>query len=100
VSVDWHTRHEDVVAALGRLRSPDTVEALYHATQWIPEYLDYDETRALAMKAIRALAKIPGYRAERALIRVLDSEDELLQEMARYQLQKRRRRDATPSSGP
>jgi hypothetical protein len=90
VSADWHMMHEDVVAALARLRCPDTVDALYHATQWVPEYLHYDEDRALAMKAIRALAKIPDDRAEQALIRVLDSDDELVREKARHQLEKRR----------
>src|SRR5882724_1288541 len=76
-SADWHSRHEDVVTALGKLQAPDSVEALYRATQWIPEYLEFDESRALAMKAIRALGRIPGREAEQALEAVLHSESEM-----------------------
>ena len=37
VEADWHVRHEDVVSALDKLRTPGTVEALFRATQWIPK---------------------------------------------------------------
>ena len=59
-SADWHHKHEDVVSALGQLRSPAAVEALYHAAWWVPDYLDFDESRALAVKAIWALGGTPG----------------------------------------
>ncbi|MFD5103330.1 hypothetical protein [Streptomyces albidochromogenes] len=36
------------------------------ATRWIPEYLDFDEFRALAVKAIWALGAIPGPEARDA----------------------------------
>src|SRR5215467_7106100 len=45
VEADWHERHEDVVSALDELRSPDSVEALFRATQWIPKSLEYDDSR-------------------------------------------------------
>jgi hypothetical protein len=88
-SVDWHSKHEDVVTALGKLQTPDAVEALYQATRWIPEYLGFDETRALAMKAIRALGRLPGREAEQALERVLHSDSEMLQARARVELERR-----------
>ena len=72
---DWHQRHEDVVSRLGKYKSPTAVDALYRLTQWIPDYLDYDESRALAQKAIRALGGIPGPEAEQALARVVEDMD-------------------------
>ncbi|TWJ07767.1 hypothetical protein LX16_4929 [Stackebrandtia albiflava] len=75
---DWHHSHEDVVSVLGRLRHPDTIDAIFRATQWIPRYLDYDESRALATKAIWALSYMPGTRAHNALCSLLESEDQIL----------------------
>ncbi|MGJ6966501.1 HEAT repeat domain-containing protein [Streptosporangium sp. G11] len=86
---DWHKKHEDVVSNLGKLKAPAAVEALYHATQWIPDYLDYDDDRTLASKAIWALGGTPGPEAERALVRLADSENEMLKEEAGYQLERR-----------
>ncbi|MFD7498065.1 hypothetical protein ACFV8T_38015 [Streptomyces sp. NPDC059832] len=60
---DWHRRHEDIVSMLGKLRSPRTVPTLVLATRWVPEHLDWDENRALAVKAIWALGAIPGAEA-------------------------------------
>ncbi len=89
-SADWHVTHEDVVTALGRLRSPEAVDVLYAATQWVPEYLEFDEDRMLARKAIRALGSIPGEAAERALQRVVGSADDILRRRAEEQLERRR----------
>jgi hypothetical protein len=88
-SAEWHVCHEDVITALGSLNSPAAVNALYQATQWIPSYLDYDETRALAVKAIRALGRIPGVEAERALRRLVDSDDSIISERAKRELARR-----------
>jgi hypothetical protein len=86
---DWHTRHEELVSILGKYKSPATVDALYHATQWIPEYLDYDDARALAHKAIWALGGTPGPEATEALTRLLTDKDEDLHEPAAQQLRRR-----------
>ncbi|MEV6304303.1 HEAT repeat domain-containing protein [Actinoplanes sp. NPDC051861] len=89
VTADWHEKHEDVVSAIGGLHDPCTVSQLFEATQFIPDYLDYDESRALARKAIWALGSIPGRDAEKALIRLLGSDDEILREEAQGQLGRR-----------
>lgn len=89
-SEDWHFKHEDVVTLLGRLRSPGAIDALYEAAQWVPEYLDFDENRALANKAVRALGAIPGERAEEALKRLLGSDAEVIRNQAAAQLDRRR----------
>ncbi|MGW3653677.1 HEAT repeat domain-containing protein [Streptomyces sp. NPDC000878] len=57
-AANWHQSHEDIVSALAKLRTPRGIEALYQATQWVPEYLDYDDSRALATKAIWGLAPL------------------------------------------
>lgn len=89
-SADWHHSHEEVVTALGRLRTPAAVDALFQATQWIPGYLDFDESRALATKAIWALGRTPGPEAEQALIRLLNDDDETIRDEASAQLDRRR----------
>jgi hypothetical protein len=89
VDLDWHYSHEDVVSALDHLRTPDAVDALFRATQWIPKSLEYDDTRALAVKAIWALGKIPGTEAEAKLEMLARSEDAILRQSAVDQLELR-----------
>jgi hypothetical protein len=85
---DWHQRHEDVATALGKLRSPDEVDALAHLTGWVPAYLEFDDARALAVKAIWALGGIGGDAARSALESLASSECGILAENATAQLQK------------
>jgi len=89
-AADWHRTHEDVVTILGRLRNPEAVEALMGAAHWVPRYLDFDESRALAIKAVRALGAIPGQRAENALAQLSESEIEPVRAVASAQLERRR----------
>ena len=91
VDVDWHYSHEDVVSALETWPTPDTVEALFRATQWIPKSLEYDDSRALAVKAIWALGKIPGAEAETKLEALARSDNAILRKTAEEQLERRRR---------
>ncbi len=89
VEADWHFRHEDVVSALDDLRSPSAVTALSRATQWIPEYLDFDEYRALAVKAIWALGKLPGEDVESKLQALALSDNPILKKNALNRLERR-----------
>jgi hypothetical protein len=91
VEADWHFSHEDVVDALDELRTTDAVEALYRATQWIPKSLEYDDSRALAVKAIWALGKLPGNDAEAKLEALAHSNHAILQKAAEEQLERRRK---------
>jgi HEAT repeat protein len=88
-SANWHHKHEDAASALGKLRTPGAVDALYEMTQWVPEYLDFEESRALATKAIWALAGTPGPEAEQALTRLIGSDDEIVRVGAEAQLKRR-----------
>jgi len=84
--MDWHLKHEDVMAGLGELRSPLAIDALLDATWWVPQYLDFDESRALARKAIWALGAVPGPEARQALAGLLDSDSSIVREEAKAQL--------------
>ena len=87
----WHISHEDVISALGSLKTPKAVEALRGATKWIPDYLDYDENRALAVKAIWALGSIEGLEAEAALSELMHDPDPILASNATKQMKRRRK---------
>lgn len=89
IDVDWHSSHEDVVSALQTWPLADNVEALFRATQWIPTALEYDDNRALAVKAIWALGKIPGPEAEMKLEALARSDDAILRANAANQLTRR-----------
>ena len=86
-SAEWHHSHEDVVWYLGNYQSPEVVEALIASTEWVPDYLDFDENRASARKAIWELGKQPGERARQALGGIARTATGLLQEDARKQLE-------------
>lgn len=54
----WHETHEDVVTAIGTLKSPKSIDTLVRtATTHFP-YRDYDEFNSLGVKCVYALAKI------------------------------------------
>jgi HEAT repeat protein len=89
---DWHQRHEDVASALGEVHSPVTVDALVHLAHWVPGYLEFDDARALAVKAIWALGGIRGEAARRALTSLASSPCGIVAENAVAQLRSRRRR--------
>ena len=83
---DWHRRHEDVVTALDQLLDTRAIEALHRATLKHHPYLDYDDTRALADKAIWALARLGDARADRILWSLAESAEPVVREHAREQL--------------
>ncbi|WP_328391441.1 HEAT repeat domain-containing protein [Nocardia sp. NBC_00416] len=90
VGADWHESHENIVTLLERIASPSSVPALRYAAEYVPEYLEYDENRAMARKAVHALRKIPGAAAEAAMVELLDSDSEVVRDIAAKQLVRRR----------
>jgi HEAT repeat protein len=89
-SADWHQAHEDVVGALGRLERPEAVDALVHLAVWVPDYLAWDESRALAKNAIWALGGIRDRGADDALASLAVSDDPIVAAGAREQIERRR----------
>lgn len=57
-TASWHERHEDVVDALAKLKSPTSVDALFNAALTRHAYRDYDESETLAVKVTWALRRI------------------------------------------
>ena len=86
---DWHQRHEDVVTALGELHDPRTTETLYQAALKTPGYLEYDDSRALAVKAIWALGRLQDSMADEKLRALAESGDPIVKEEAAKQLRRR-----------
>jgi len=67
---DWHTRHEDVIAALDELlkmKAAVSAEVLYRAALSKYPYRDYDEAEALGVKCIWALGHL---RTREAVLRL------------------------------
>lgn len=91
VTANWHQQHENIVSMLGGLKDPGAAAALHCAATWVPAYLDWDENRALAVKAIWGLGGTPGTEAEQALLRLRKDKDEIVQEEAEEQLRRRNR---------
>jgi hypothetical protein len=87
---DWHFKHEDVVTALGQLRDKRAVDSLYRSALKLHPYLDFDETRALAVKAIWALGQIPDISADVKLQLLAQSDEKILRNEALNQLRRRR----------
>jgi hypothetical protein len=88
VSEVWHFSHEDVVEALQELgsKTQKVADALYSATQIVPGYLEYDESRALAVKAIWALGKFNSDIGDKKLSELSISNEALLRIEADRQL--------------
>lgn len=86
---EWHERHEDAVSALGDLNSREAVDALLHSARHIPKYLKFDESRALAVKAIWALGRISGSEADAALNELINDTDPILADAAAEQMKRR-----------
>ena len=72
--------------ALGEIGSSTSVEALVHLAEWVPEYLMFDDSRALARKAIWSLGSIGGDKARRALASLTELTSGIVAEGARAQL--------------
>lgn len=83
---DWHTAHEDIVGAIRKVGGVGCVQALGVAARWVPKYLEYDESRSLAVKAIRALGDIGGDEAVSLLRDLSKSTSDILRREARREL--------------
>lgn len=63
----WHYKHEDIAMLLKQIKSPQTVDSLYNATEMQFEYLGYDDTYQFARKCIKALSAIGDENATNKL---------------------------------
>jgi len=85
---DWHHEHEEVAWVLGGPlgRADGVVDALVHLATWVPDYLDFDEARALGTKSVWSLYKIHTPEARHALTILADDPDPIVSAKARKRL--------------
>lgn len=86
---DWHEQHENIAMLLQRLKSPKSVDYLYNAVNKKYSYLEYDDSYALAVKCIWALGDIGNEEAKEYLKKLLTSENEIIVENAKKQLERK-----------
>ena len=63
----WHEQHENIAGIFQFLKSPQSIESLYKTAITQFEYLDYDESYALAVKCIWALGDINTIESKKKL---------------------------------
>lgn len=63
----FHQAHENIASALDDLRDPRSIPALLRLAATVPDYLAWDENRALARKAIFGLGNLQTAQADAAL---------------------------------
>lgn len=83
---DWHHSHEDSVTALDGLRASEAIEPLFRATLIRHDYLEFDQSRALAIKAIYALSHINDPAASEKLRVLAASNDPIVANKAKQRL--------------
>jgi hypothetical protein len=83
---EWHERHEDIASILQEAKSARSVEALFKATNLKLDYLDYDDSHALAVKCIWALGEIGNDEAKEKLQVLSKSNNEIISDNAKQQI--------------
>ena len=86
---DWHKCHEDVIWALDQLRTVKAIEAFVFSTRVRWPYLDFDDARALAVKAIWGLGNLGDTSADANLRLIADQADGVVRDNALKQLARR-----------
>lgn len=89
---NWHWSHEAIVSALQDCEFEDErcIDALFHLAQFVPAYLEFDDARALAVKAIWAIGGIAGDLSDSRLEALAQSSSPRLKQVAEEQLSRRR----------
>lgn len=88
LSVEWHREHENIAMLLQQLKAPRSVESLYNAALTKYEYLNFDDSYALAVKCIWALGDINTDLSRGMLDKLSKSENEIIKENALKQLKR------------
>lgn len=84
----WHFQHENIASIFQKIKSPKTVECLYKTTLTQFDYLEFDNSFALAVKCIWALGDINTVESRKKLELLTQSENEIISKNAIYQLKR------------
>lgn len=90
IEAKWHYQHENIAMIFQKLKSPNSIESLYKTAITEFEYLDYDESYALAVKCIWALGNINTDGSRKKLELLSQSENEIIRDNAIKQLDGKR----------
>ena len=82
----WHYKHEDIALILQELKDPKSVNFLYQAALLKLDYLNYDNSYALARKCIHALGDISTENSREKLALLASSDIPIIREKALKQL--------------
>lgn len=86
VVAPWHCMHENIASLLQGMKDAGSVDALYEAALAKFDYLDYDDTYALARKCIHALADIHTEASREKLRLLTESDVPIIREKAKKHL--------------
>ena len=84
----WHISHEDIASLLQEFRDPSSVEVLFETTQKEFDYLAHDDAFALGVKCMWALGDINNRQSKQKLKALSQSENQVIREGARFQLER------------
>ena len=85
---EWHFMHEDIARELQTLRSPKSIEILHKTIFNKFEYLEYNNSEALARKCVWALADIGNEKAKKILMEVSETKNPKIASYAKKRLEK------------
>jgi hypothetical protein len=78
----WHSCHEDIVFALGKLKDPSSIEILTQTAQAKYPYTEADEFFVLGTKSLYALRNIGTYEAVLKIAELTRTENNILKSTA------------------
>lgn len=84
----WHQQHENIAMLLQEIHSPSSVTYLQKAIYLRPQYLEWDDNYAFAVKCIWALGEIKNSEAEKVLEQLSKESNTIIAQNARKQLGK------------
>lgn len=86
----WHYTHEDIATIFQSFKFPQTIKCLYDTALTQFEYLEFDDSFALAVKCIWALGEINTVESKEKLTLLAKSENEIIKENAINQLNRKK----------
>ena len=85
---EWHFQHENIVLALQKISSIDSLDYLYKAIELNLEYLLWDENHAFEIKCVRGIYYIGKEKGIPYLEKLCNHKCTAIKEMAQRQLKK------------
>ncbi|MBD2822911.1 HEAT repeat domain-containing protein [Xenorhabdus sp. 42] len=88
ILMQWHYKHEDLAIILQHYKHPSSIDSLYQVSNFELEYLDFDDSYALAVKCIWGLGDIGTPEALEKLKILSESDNQIIRDNATNQLKR------------